>query len=349
MRMSWGIFSKYKLELYGTAILWIMLLHGLVRVAPASLDKSFSFLTQIIKHGYFGVEIFLFLSGICLFFSMNKNDDISEFYKKRIIRIIVPYFLITGSYWFGTCVIWKHDILRFIGNITQFTFWFGNVHFAWFIGAILVLYLIYPLIYHLFLKDKSNRYSLISILLSCITMYIICFALDHGPFILREWFKETEIALTRFPVFFLGCYFGKLVYENKEISPNWLLSTFLGGVVGVFYLFNNFPVVSLYRLPGFIFSPCFALWIVIIFDIIHHKYFNRIFQFLGERSLELYLTHLALQNIAGYMKIFGPSKTHNYHLYLVYCVIGGIIVASLAAMISNGIIERIKRKLRLNS
>lgn len=345
MSLSWGIISRYKVEIYGAAILWIMLLHGLVRIAPAQLSKSFLFLTPIIKHGYFGVEIFLFLSGICLFFSMKKDDSISNFYKKRIIRILVPYLLITGSYWFGVCVVWKHDYLRFVENITQYSFWFGRVHFAWFIGAILLFYFLYPLIYRFALAGRSYKHSLLAILTIILGTYAFCFLLKFGSPLLQEWFKEIEIAITRFPVFLLGCYCGRLVYEDKKISHNMLMVSFVGCAFGIYYFMNNFPVVSLFRISGLLLGPCFALWIAILFYVINHPGLNKLFQFLGNRSLELYLTHLALQNILGFLKIFGNSKVHNYHLYLIFCVWGGIIIASIIAIFSNKIVSYLKRYL----
>lgn len=49
--------------------------------------------------GSIGVEIFLFLSGMGLFFSMRKNENVLCFYKKRLKRLSVPYVLIGGIYW----------------------------------------------------------------------------------------------------------------------------------------------------------------------------------------------------------------------------------------------------------
>lgn len=72
MQISWNILSKYRNELYGFSILWIILFHG-INVKPSALSKELSVFTGVIKHGSIGVEIFLFLSGFCLYYSLKKN------------------------------------------------------------------------------------------------------------------------------------------------------------------------------------------------------------------------------------------------------------------------------------
>lgn len=46
-----------------------------------------------------GVDIFLFLSGLSLYYAMKKNSDIVRFYKRRLVRILIPYFLIAVPTW----------------------------------------------------------------------------------------------------------------------------------------------------------------------------------------------------------------------------------------------------------
>lgn len=87
MNVTWGILSKYRNELYGFSIIWIILFHGL-ELKKTVLPKALKFIEPFLKHGNCGVEIFLFLSGICLYFSLKKNQDIIYFFKKRVSRIL---------------------------------------------------------------------------------------------------------------------------------------------------------------------------------------------------------------------------------------------------------------------
>lgn len=80
--MNFAIVSKYRTELMGIATLWVLLFHyGKIGIP---IIDSLSTL------GYGGVDIFLFLSGIGLSFSI--KDGVKSFYIKRILRIFPTYF-----------------------------------------------------------------------------------------------------------------------------------------------------------------------------------------------------------------------------------------------------------------
>ena len=84
-------FVKYRKELFGVATLMILLCHS-VSIVPFP-DRIGTF----ISYGTMGVNVFLFLSGIGLYYSFNKNGDIIAFYKKRFMRVIVFFDLPTET------------------------------------------------------------------------------------------------------------------------------------------------------------------------------------------------------------------------------------------------------------
>jgi peptidoglycan/LPS O-acetylase OafA/YrhL len=101
----------------------------------------------------FGVALFLFISGFVLYLnhpSFPQGNGLADFFKKRVLRIFPLYWLaIATQVATGTQFASRIDALvvvlglqgflspRFVTNI--FLYW-------WFIGVILVLYTIYPLI-----------------------------------------------------------------------------------------------------------------------------------------------------------------------------------------------------------
>lgn len=97
MVIKWSILSKYRNELYGISILWIILFHGL-QFKNFSLSNELKILDGIIKHGNCGVEIFLFLTGISLYYSLKSHDNLRIFYINRLKRIFLPLLIIDGSY-----------------------------------------------------------------------------------------------------------------------------------------------------------------------------------------------------------------------------------------------------------
>lgn len=316
MNITWGILSKYRNELYGFSIIWIILFHGM-NLAKTDLPKVFSFLKPFLKHGNCGVEIFLFLSGISLYFSLKKQPDIIRFYKNRLSRIVVPFLLIDGVYWSYTCLYKQSDLLLFIQKITFYSFWFLKDTAVWFIAFIILMYAIYPILFNVIDKGKHRIY--------CYTLliglsYIFCL-LEKA--INPVWFNCVEIALSRVPVFLLGCYFGKLVYDNEKIGDYVKILTLVISFYGVTYFYQHpYSLVKYYRITYFLVGPCLALWLAIFMDIISNNTINRLLQIWGGLSLELYLSHLVLREIYIKTWLYGNSYKINYCIYLLICLIG---------------------------
>lgn len=85
--ISWGDFSRYRSSMFGLSIIGIMVFHYFEHIRSAHLLlKSEQFWDYYI--GSTGVDFLLFLSGMGLFYSLTKNDDICQFYKKRLVRIL---------------------------------------------------------------------------------------------------------------------------------------------------------------------------------------------------------------------------------------------------------------------
>lgn len=89
--MNWGTISKYRNELFGVAIISIITLHHFEDVGGGKLYLNFI--------GAIGVDIFMFLSGMGLCFSMKKNSNIKDFYIRRIRRILPTYLLVAGLFY----------------------------------------------------------------------------------------------------------------------------------------------------------------------------------------------------------------------------------------------------------
>lgn len=67
-KMYWGDLSKYRSQIYALSILWIVIFH----ILETFSDKfQFNWLFAIVfNNGNIGVDIFLFLSGISMYYSM---------------------------------------------------------------------------------------------------------------------------------------------------------------------------------------------------------------------------------------------------------------------------------------
>src|ERR1035437_10841661 len=76
--ISLSILSEFRSELMGFAMLMVVFYH-------IAIDINSSLFAFLHYHGGFGVDVFLLLSGLGLYFSTKKGLNLKEFYLKRII------------------------------------------------------------------------------------------------------------------------------------------------------------------------------------------------------------------------------------------------------------------------
>lgn len=220
--MKYSLLSKYRKEIFGISIIWIIFFH--LSLLKFSNTKPLLFIGSELMHiGFVGVEIFLLLSGFGLYFSRKHNQSILHFYVNRVKRIFATYFLIGGAFFVHKDLILGSDFLLFIRDFTLITFWNEGYRAYWFIALIIPLYLLYPFI-HKFLIDA--RHPLLKVVLMICFIYI-CLIYLKGV----DWktYKNLEIALTRIPIFLLGAYLGKMAYEEKDLSHIFKLFIIIGG------------------------------------------------------------------------------------------------------------------------
>ena len=150
--------STYRSELMGWSILWIMMLHFTFnQITPLGF---------VAQYGFAGVEIFLFVSGLGLFYSLERDKDLGFFYKKRLFRIFPTYYFL-GI--FASLSLFHDDILSYFFRYTTIGFWTGGIYWEWYIPSLIILYLLVP-IFKLLL-DKNILYIVIII--------IICFGCSY--------------------------------------------------------------------------------------------------------------------------------------------------------------------------
>ena len=116
-KLHYGLISKYRALLMGVAILLILFCHLDVSQSHHSVEHTR--LAGILQTGSVGVDIFLFLSGIGLYYSYTKNKlPYWTFEKKRLLRII-PYYLILGglTYLLHVLVIKQLSFRLFLENL----------------------------------------------------------------------------------------------------------------------------------------------------------------------------------------------------------------------------------------
>lgn len=281
--MSFRSISKFRSEIMGLACLWVMFHHNYI-VWPESMDP----LRRFALYGNLGVDIFLLLSGVGLYFAWAKQPKLGDFYARRFVRLLVPYVLIAVPYW-----VWKDLYLgqdSFLLDVTQLSLPLKGTITTWYVPAMAAMYLVYPLIAKfLFSGDRWTR----TVVLSGAVM-LVCLYLNH---IESTIYGNCEIALTRTVIFIIGCALGKSVMDGEEIPAHY-------PALGLLWIILNESIRRSTRLDAiwirFSYIPlCLSAVIVTLWclqRLEHCGGLRKLLRFFGERSLELYLTHVLIRN-----------------------------------------------------
>ena len=285
------LISKYRSELMGLCIIWIMFFHAGIP-APENIVLRALWFLFVSLGGGFGVDIFLILSGFGLMFSGIKREDrgeyesTSSFYKRRLIRILPTYFVVAVIYY----VIKFNNVGDLFYNVFFLNFIIDGKRDFWYIFAFLLCYLFFPL-YRFLVKKIDFRAIFIISTLTVVAINLLLFYLASGLY--NKW----EVLLWRVPCFLIGCHLGFVVYRKKAVDFTMFVSIL--SIAGLILL----AIFGYTRAPGMVarielvvLSLALIVVLCLFFDLIGKfaRWVNDVFAFLGVRSLELYLIHVSI-------------------------------------------------------
>ena len=274
--MNLDILSKYRTQLMGIAILLVMYYH-----MPVNWE-NFPFIPYILsKYAYIGVDIFILLSGLGIYFACKKENS-KNFYFRRFMRII-PYSI---PIIFIGCILMlymgKIDLKNVLLMSTLLEYYVtGNIQ-DWYLSVILFFYLISPFLYRLVLKN-----ALATVIFTFVIWYVL------GLFLYRDNF----ILLTsRLPVFVLGIFAGNMIDNKRKIGKSYILISFIIGLILLMlhhYLDmqnNLYWEYYMHYMPFFFIVFPLCLFISKLLSFLK-KYSYPVLSFFGSYSLVIYILH----------------------------------------------------------
>lgn len=259
--------SIYRSELMGWSILWIMMLHF-----TFNQIKPLGFIAQ---YGYAGVDIFLFVSGFGLFYSLDKDDNLVRFYRKRLLRIFPTYYIIG----FITNLLLTHDdILTFLFRYSTIGFWIGKEYAEWFIPSIILLYFLAP-----FIKIAIEKKWFINICVIILCLYISAYYFTDKENILD---RSHFFILYRIPAFIFGMICAYWL-KNKMSNLYFLYILIMGIPFFVYFYPYHHQIYNFkYYSSGFL-LPLFLTFFILLSK--YTKWMSLVARKIGLASLEIYL------------------------------------------------------------
>ncbi len=267
--------------------------------------------------GVFFVGIFFFCSGYGLYTSlMCKPDYLKGFLRKRLSAILVPFY--TGNTIFVLTAMLFGARFKTGELVSLLTGWMLLNTQLWYIVEIFILYVVFCLLFRL--KRKGLSYILMGVFVAVLMGGSLLLGHDlnnvsGGTWLRGEWWYNGVF------LFFIGItfarYYQSLMRNIRKYYSVWLLLGLAGS--GVFYSLTEHMLqtkgywMEWEGYPGYLEKvqtlACqvpMILFMVVTFFLITMKlqFGNRILDFLGKISLELYIIHnLFIINLRNQIQI----------------------------------------------
>lgn len=321
--------SKYKSHLMGIAILIVVYGHTLYYKSGLQNYEDLHF---TIWYTLGSVEMFMFVSGFGIFQSLRKNQNAADFYKKRLVRLF-PAYLPVMILWVAYRMLQNRmGVVDAIGNLTALGWWAGlSNQFNWYVPAILVLYLLSPLFYHCLTKMKHPWLIVVALFAVVVAM----------------WQGSLLMAVTRFPTYYLGMYFGMRYAEKKAPTKKMIIIWTVVGLIAMalvpyFFIYRQETLwyYGAYWIPFFFSTPACMFGVTKLLAWMESRPLtnrvNRLIAFLGNRSFEIYLVHLA------FFFVMLDMGFRRWKAWIVFAFVG-IILGCMYSYLINLLLSRKKK------
>lgn len=318
LKFRLSIISTHRAEFMGLAIIWIMMYHfGFTQ------SHTLGIITQF---GFSGVEIFMFVSGFGLYFSLNKDSNLLTFYLKRFVRIFPTYYLIGII---DSVYIYHDNITEYLFRYTTIGYWTGGIIGDWYIPSIVILYALCPLFKWLLDQRVLFLYCIIAVFL-----FLSWFWAINDNIIDRSHY----FFVYRIPAFLFGMICAQRFLQEK--SDSFFFVTLIIGIPCFVILFSEYKMTYNFLFFSFLFLLPTSL--VLCGYISRCSYIESPLSRIGQSSLEIYLIQGVFYHAILYKVIIIPKQWHDFStiIFIIISSLFGIMVHKLISIT----IQKIKFK-----
>lgn len=307
--------STYRRELMGVAIIHVLIIHAYYALNFQLNGIYLHLFRDFINLCETGT--FFFLSGYGCFYSYSNHPSIINFYKNRA-KTYIKYAIIGFPFFFYQDIIIDKSFNVFLLELSGTYLWIGgNRNGMWYIATILLLYSIFPIIYH-FLFNKIDNCKIRNRFIILIISLLLLFFLSH--IFATDYYSKVLFRIFRSILFIFGIYTAFLSKQNYIVSKNKVLIliifSFTLSLIGIDSIYN-------------ILLPLLGIYIYIyLFHFLNENILSFL-RLLGTHSLEIYLIHMLSIHI---FQINGTS------IFLLYFIT--ILISSKVQTISKRIASR---------
>ena len=314
------LLSDYRTFIMGIAMISIIIFHFTEDAMHAKYMYSGIIKLYKQKIGSSGVDVFLMMSGLGLVYSMKKNDNIKSFYKRRLLKIVIPYFVVAIPSIIWLCLNYNYNFsyffkeLFFINLIKKGNIWYCYILF------IIFCYLIFIIIFRYLNSSKKIDIIQTKIFNLLNSIFIISILMCQYN---KTFFTKYNLMLLRLLPFYIGILLGFYSYNKKHIEfCDYLI--FAIGLSFIKFTYNKNLIIQ--RHSMFICFASFIILFVILFNKINkNKITNlikNIIEWFGKYSLEIYLIHVTIRRIFNAYNL----STYKINYFAIYLTVSLVLV-----------------------
>lgn len=246
------------------------------------------------------VPIFFMVSGALLL--GRKEEPLSQFFKRRANRILVPFIIWSIGYYIWRQYFWydgNFDVRQFIHLFATN----GIYYHLWYLYALIGIYLVVPM-----LNVFVNYAKLSLVAYICAVWYIVYCVFRYFNYEMANVVPDFFVLSNYAGMVLIGYYLSRV-----EIPKKWRYSLYAGGLFGLFMTvqqtfaltneqgaFTSYPLQ--YESP-FVMLSAMALFVFFRYYIgrkqAQSEQFkpNRIVMLISETSFGIYLSHVMILDI----------------------------------------------------
>ncbi|MCR5210111.1 MAG: acyltransferase [Lachnospiraceae bacterium] len=277
--------------------------------------------------GYLCVAVFFFCSGYGMYTAFSQKEGFFKGYHKRIIKILIPAVVMWLAFYF---------VEKSKGMWIEKPIWINTYSYIWYIPALLYLYLIFYLSFHLIKNDKIRVATVIAG-----TFVYFVFSMFFSP---GTWWYNTH------HLFVAGIITArhkeKIISFFKKGYPFWVVISFVITYVGFVASNYYYPVMIalgfkadelshfITELTGQVISA-FSFVVFVMLIGMKIKVGNKFLLFLGSFTLEIYLVHPMFVELFAYAFIQDSARSL-YHIRnpFLYALVVSVIALPLAFILN---------------
>lgn len=246
----------------------------------------------------FAVAAFIFLSG---YLTKADNEDWASFYRRRIMRVAIPYVIWTVIY--SIPDIMSTGFSALAKNLLS-----ANANASlYYIFVYIQFVLLTPLISRL----ARSRFRALGWFIAPVSVLVFRYyglftGIGMGKYLSLLW---SDLCLGWFTFYYLGLLLGNGILV-KRYSLGTLALLYAASILlqmGEGYIWSLYDPVhcgSQLKLSSLLTSSIFML---IIYTLLHHRKFNpqcRIMGMIGDSSFGIYLSHIMFIDALGYLPAY---------------------------------------------